>query len=220
MKRSKTPPHLPTLPSDRDAYEDLYRWCHCLDLDGILDNWREKQIPIGLSAPEVYRRLPSAPDFEYGGYLTKTRIRFIRGDATRSYTDTDKPCTFHSHPTALPAADIPSETDVYGFLKWRHFRAITIGAEWIWVWDKNKQVLSTAKRLLKWEFQYMSGELYRLYKKHPEDFTDRYVRKALRVIGVDYCTKPRTHPGTWRLSLSRCTGIETTLITRTSDAIC
>jgi len=189
-------------------------------LEGILDNWREKRIPIGLSAPEVYRRLPSATDFEYGGYLTKTRIRFIRGDATRSYTDTDKHCTFHSHPTAFPAADVPSELDVYIFLKRRHFRAITVGAEWIWVWDKNKQVLATVERLLEWEVQHMFDEMYRLCKEHPEGFADRYPRKALRAIGVDYCTKPRTHPETWRLSLSRCTGIDTTLIPRTSDAIC
>lgn len=94
-------------------------------------------MPVGFPAPEAYHRLPTAPEYEYGGYLTKTRIRFVRGDATRSHTDTDKPCTFHSHPTSHPCADMPSPSDIYSFLKWPNLRAITVGAEWICVWDKD-----------------------------------------------------------------------------------
>ena len=220
MSRSKTPPHLPTLPSDRDAYEQLYDLMPggC-DFD-MIEDWKEKRIPVGLSGPEVYCRLPSAPDFEYGGYLTKTRIRFVRGSATEAPTDKDKPCIFHSHPTNHPYADVPSPSDIYAFLKWPHLRAITVGAKWIWVWDKNQRVLATVKRLLKWEGKHLVREMRRLCEERPEGVFDRYFVQALKSIGIDCPTGSETDPERWCRPLDRCTGINTLLIPRESSTVC
>ncbi len=220
MKRPEKPPHLPTPPSDRDAYEHLYRFCFGTDWEGRLENAKVRRIPAGLSAPAVYRRLPCDPDFEYGGYLTKTRIRFIRGDATTAYTDKDKPCIFHSHPTTHPYADVPSSNDIYSFLKWRQLRAITIGANSIWIWDKNNDVLSTVRRLLKWEEEHMLGELRRLCEERTEGIFEQYFILALEGIGIDCFTKAEMQSEGWCETLLNCTGIETTLIPREGDGDC
>ena len=78
MTRQSIPPHLPKPPCDPAAYQELYAFNSGVDefLIGYNDDeWREIRIPTGSSAADVYRLLPSAEDFEYGGYLTKTRIR-------------------------------------------------------------------------------------------------------------------------------------------------
>ena len=219
MKRSNTPPHLPTPPSDRGAHEHLYRFCYGGDVFGTPEDWQERRIPVGLSATEVYHRLPSAPDFEYGGYLTKTRIRFVLGYATGVYTDKDKPCIFHSHPASYRYADVPSPSDIYSFLKWRNLRAITVGAKWIWVWNKNKHVLVTVERLLEWEARYMLDEMRRLLKRRTQRIFDTYFLLALDAIGVDCSARLETDPKTWRLALSRSAGIETALIPRESAVV-
>ena len=125
MPRRLCPPHLPVPLQHPVVYELLY------EANGGIDEfwpergpWQESRIPTNLSAAKVYQRLPAAPDFEYGGYLTKTRIRYLACDPTSAETIRSKPCTFHSHPTNHPNADIPSVPDIYSFLKYRTRRAI------------------------------------------------------------------------------------------------
>ena len=139
-----------------------------LDTTPDSDAWREIRIPTGLSAAEAYRRLPFATDFEYGGYLTKTRIRYVSGDSTGVYVPFEKCCTFHSHPSGDPAADAPSSLDIYALLKWEHQRTITVGSDWIWVWTKNRQTLKTAWRLWKWELQNLAPMLMASCRSHGE----------------------------------------------------
>ena len=82
---------------------------------------------------DVYRRLPSAPRYEYGGYLTRNEVRYFRGFRASVYVPGRHACTFHSHPTASPAADVPSDVDVYSFLVRPERRTITVGATVLWV---------------------------------------------------------------------------------------
>ena len=147
MKQVSMPSYLPNPPRDHVAYEELYAhdWGVCF---ADFAKCPEIRIPPGSSAAKVYRLLPSAEDFEYGGYLTKTRIRYVAGGPEGAHTDYTKPCTFHSHPTGAQYADVPSPADIYYFLKWRHRRAITVGARWIWVWTKDQQNLKTVRRLV------------------------------------------------------------------------
>lgn len=84
MNRSKTPPHLPTLPSDRDAYEQLYDLMPggC-DFD-MIEDWKEKRIPSGLSAREVYFRLTErAPALPKSLALAVTRGLVAAGHSGR-----------------------------------------------------------------------------------------------------------------------------------------
>jgi hypothetical protein len=109
---------------------------------------------------------------------------------------------------------MPSPNDIYGFLKWPNFRAVTVGANWIWVWDKNKDVLSTVKRLLKWEEQHMLTELRRLCNERTQGIFDQYFVLALESIGIDCPTKSKADPESWCEDLFSGTGIETVLIPR------
>jgi hypothetical protein len=80
------PPHLPRPLADQAAYKRLYEFNN--GVDDILmaePNWREIRIPFGSPAAAVYRLLPSAPNFEYGGYLTRTRIRYLVCEAKAAY---------------------------------------------------------------------------------------------------------------------------------------
>ena len=117
MKQSTLPPHLPQPPRNRAHYESLYRYGYGGGAGDENDVWHERRIPANLSAANVYRMLPSASDFEYGGYLTKTRIRYVVGAPESVSPPYDLPCVFHSHPFAHPYADAPSPLDIYQFNK-------------------------------------------------------------------------------------------------------
>jgi len=163
-KLSQIPPHLPRPFMDLDAYGRLYGSHDGIDDLGIGGtNEREIRIRPGLSAEEVYRKLPSASHFEYAGYLTKTRIRYAEYSDTFSSGVNSKTYTFHSHPTGLGIGDpdVPSNLDVYGFLKWRHLRAIMVGKELIWVMEKTRRTSQVIRRLAEWEAVHMVPEMKR-----------------------------------------------------------
>ena len=96
-----SPPHLPEPFPDPPAYARSYEFIRLVDdvYHGDPDDWREARIPPGLTAEAVYRRLPTAPDFEYAGYLTRTRVRYALGWGTGAHVIGCKPCCFHTHPT-------------------------------------------------------------------------------------------------------------------------
>lgn len=65
--------YLPKCPIDPERYDRLYAFNHQRD-DQLPESvgWKEIRLHSGLSERQVYRLLPSAPDFEYSGYLTKS----------------------------------------------------------------------------------------------------------------------------------------------------
>src|SRR5438876_11041039 len=75
---SPEPNHRPTCPIEPERYDRLYLFNQGLDdqLPEVAE-WSEIRIKVGWPADEVYRLLPSAVDFEYSGYLTKSRVRFF-----------------------------------------------------------------------------------------------------------------------------------------------
>ncbi len=153
--------HLPRPPQDPETYKRLYEMNCAFDDDfSQHEPWQEIRIRPGSSALDVYHRLPSASDFEYGGYITKTRIRYHGGGATSASTIRSKACIFHSHPAEHPLADMPSTNDVYQFLKCRQLRAVTVGADWIWVWNKTPTVMRTVRRLFEWEDEHLVSKLH------------------------------------------------------------
>jgi hypothetical protein len=124
-KSGQLPPHLPNPFMSNEQYRRLYAFND--GVDGFMPEnleWHEMRIRPGLTAKQVYLKLPSAADFEYGGYLTKTRIRYAVCEPTKASVPLFKSCTFHSHPTDKDGTDpdMPSVLDVYAFLKWRHLR--------------------------------------------------------------------------------------------------
>ena len=210
------PPHWPPPLRRPRAYQRLYESISSIDsLDpGWPGVWQERRLSVGLSAEDIYRRLPTAPDFEYGGYLTKTRIRYLACGATSAETISSRPCTFHTHPTGHPRADIPSPRDVYSFLKWRNRRAITVGNVWIWVWDKDQAVIHTVRRLFDWETENMVSTMRRLSRKFRNDCVKHYCRETLWALGMSWAGCRKWKPDHWSRLLREKLGIATTLIRR------
>jgi hypothetical protein len=177
--------HLPKCPIDPKRYERLYAFNQNLDdqLPEVPD-WEEIRIKPGLSEEAIYRLLPSAPDFEYSGYLTKSRIRYFRGDSHSAGMVMAKPCTFHSHPTKNPyLADIPSLQDIHSFLYYRHLRTITVGATKFWVWDKTKATMGTVRKMATWMEANHFGVVTRLMKKDFASWQGKYVQTVLQHLG-------------------------------------
>jgi hypothetical protein len=182
--KDREPTHLPEWPTESEAYQRLYSFnCSIDDYMEVSAGWQLLRIPPGLPEEEVYRRLPSASDFEYGGYLTKTRIRFLRCGRDRANTRMSKLCTFHSHPTDSPNADLPSVADVYSFLAFRHVRAVTVGATQLWVWDKTEETLTTVRKLATWSEANQSREVRRLEKEAPPVWQEPYMKLSLEKLG-------------------------------------
>jgi len=215
MNQRSLPPHIPHPPCDPAAYEELYTFNSGFDRMGPdYPDWREIRIPSGSSAADVYRLLPSAENFEYGGYVTKTRVRYMAFGPTNAETITAKPCTFHSHPTSHPDADKPSVLDIYSFLKWRNLRAITVGRHWIWVWTKNRQNLKAVRRLREWENKHISDTSRRLEERFPDNYMVVYMGLVLRRIGLRLPRKPVRDPARWSVLLREFLGIKTALFRR------
>ena len=205
--------HLPRPPQDPETYKRLYEMNCAFDDDfSQHEPWQEIRIRPGSSALDVYHRLPSASDFEYGGYITKTRIRYHGGGATSASTIRSKACIFHSHPAEHPLADMPSTNDVYQFLKCRQLRAVTVGADWIWVWNKTPTVMRTVRRLFEWEDEHLVSEASRLMEEALADFTDRYSDLVLDALGMKWWQSRDTEPRAWCELLRDGLGITTTLI--------
>lgn len=207
---SSPPPHLPEPYPDRRTYEDEYR--HLCRVDECFhgpDDWREVRLPPGLSAQKVYERLPVAAGFELAGYLTRTRIRFVPGWETGAHTIAAKACCWHSHPQDHPNADLPSDRDVYSFLRYRNLRHITVGRERLWVFDKTPATLQTVAKLNRFECR-------RLVEAVAEVGLDEYPSFALREIGF---RKPRSlarFRADWPRLLEGALAIKVTVLERHS----
>ncbi len=179
------PFQLPKCPIAPERYDQLYAFNQGLD-DQMSDaaEWREIRIKAGQLEEEVYRLLPSAIDFEYAGYLTKSRIRYYKGDSSSAGTLLAKPCTFHSHPTKAPhLADVPSLKDIYSFLNYRHLRSITVGATKLWVWDKTRATLGTVRKLASWRDANHFRVVAHLMKKDFATWQARYVQTVMHELG-------------------------------------
>ena len=214
---SVEPGHLPKCPIAPERYERLYAFNQ--GADDFLDNdanWQEIRIKPGLAEDAVYRLLPCAGSFEYGGYLTKTRIRFIKCDPTRANMPMSKVCTFHSHPTdiAAVAADIPSAGDVFQFLNFRHIRTITVGSTRLWVWDKTNATLGTVKKLGDWAEANLLTEVRRLEKTFPYAWHDPYMKLALKQLGLDWPKKQKDWEAHWEEMLRDILKIKVRVISR------
>jgi hypothetical protein len=198
------PVHVPEEPFAPDAYRRLYAFNGGVD-DYMEDmaEWQERRIRPGLPEADVYRLLPSAPDFEYGGYLTRTRIRFLRCGADRAGTRKSQPCTFHSHPSDVSTADVPSAGDVFSFLAYRHLRTVTVGATKIWVWDKTKETLTTVEKLGAWYERNLMKEVRRLERRDPIDLPDLFFKSALRNLGLVWPKSQKALQQHWPEMLER-----------------
>ena len=137
--------HMPIPLMEDHEWDALYRFnSGADDCDFNENEWQTTPIPNGLSAEAVYRLLPSAPTLEFGGYLTDSQIHFVECNELSANTISSNLCTFHTHPTEVADTepDLPSNKDIYSFLKWRQQRAITVGKELIWIFDKTMETLS------------------------------------------------------------------------------
>jgi hypothetical protein len=198
MTVSKQPSFLPQYPLDPVAYDRLYAFNHGTDdYSEQTRRWKEIRLKPGLSEIEVYRKLPHASAFEYGGYITKSRIRFRRCEATRAFVLSSKLCTFHSHPASLEGADAPSIGDVFHFLNFREVRTVTVGPNRIWVWDKTKATMATVRNMARWIEANMLTEIHRLEKKYPHAWHRPYLELVLKNLGLPWPKRFRDWENHW-----------------------
>jgi hypothetical protein len=209
MPESSPPSHLPEPFPDGAAYERAYEFVlNVRDVyHGDPDDWRETRISAGLLAEEVYRRLPTAPDFEYAGYLTKTRIRYAAGWNDGGYLLTSKRCTFHTHPTDDPHGDLPSFKDFYSFLRYTHLRHVTVGRSLIWVLDKTMETLAAVDRLNAWEARHQVEALGRYGFDH-------YAEVALGGVGFRLPKSFRQYSRIWPSRVEEKLGVQVTFMDR------
>lgn len=176
---------LPRCPIEPDRYERLYAFNQGIDDQmPAPPKWTEIRIRPGMSEKEVFRLLPSAVDFEYSGYLIRSRIRFIKGEPSSASMRMAKTYTFHSQPTKNPhLADIPSLADIHSFLFYRHLRSVTVGATKIWVWDKTRATLGTVRKLAAWMEVNHFRVVTHWMKKDFANWQAMYVHTVMKHLG-------------------------------------
>jgi hypothetical protein len=207
--------HLPPPWPDEEEYDRLYREVSPIDLLSEHNRpWREVRVPPGSAAGEVYQRLPSALKFEYGGYLTRGRIFYRRCERRSASVPSSKPCTFHSHPTAVGFhcdPDLPSPIDVRTFLLGRHRRTITVGRSLLWVWDKTERTLPVVRRFAAWEKDNLALVAGRLIDEGRPDWEIAYAAEALRRLGVRVPEDKRRWARAWPQTLRDQLGLTVTI---------
>jgi len=209
---------IPERPIDSEAYERLYEFnSGADDMYEAHDDVREIRFRPGLTEEAVYRMLPSAKGFEYGGYLTKSRIRFHKCEPVRAVYQRSKPCTFHSHPTKYAQADIPSASDVYHFLDGRNLRTIIVGASRLIVWDKTMATLETVKKLGTWAKIHLVTETRRLLNESPNNFMEEYMKVALKHLGLNWPKKHRIWETHWEGMVRDILKIEVRVFSRSPE---
>jgi hypothetical protein len=206
---TSAPPHLPPPLADRAAHRLAYAFVRNVRdvYHGDPDDWREMRIPARFSAEAVYRMLPIAPDFEYAGYLTKKRVRYIEGWATGGYLVANKACTFHSHSTDDPYGDLPSFKDLYCFLRYTHLRHVTVGRSLIWALDKTIETLAAVEQLNAWEARHQIEALGRVG-------LDRYAEVALAGVGFRLPKSLRRYGRVWPSRAEKKLGVRVTVLDR------
>lgn len=209
MSVASLPPHLPEPFPAPQAYRRAYEFIALVDdvYHGAPQDWREIRIPPGLPAEAVYRRLPVNADFEYAGFLTKTRVRYAVGWDTGAHLLSCKPCTFHTHPTEHPHADLPSFKDLYSFLRYTHRRHVTVGRTLIWVFDKTVRTLAVVERLNAFEVRHQVEAIRKV------GFED-YQEYALARIGCKLPRYLKAYQRVWPDLAEKTLGIRVTLMDR------
>jgi hypothetical protein len=125
MTHAKHAPYLPSPFMDQEQHRLLYRDKMATDEFDLECELPPTPISPDMSEEAVYQLLPTAPDFEYGGFITENLIRYQKCESTFASTVESEACIWHSHPTDAPKADMPSCSDIYTFLTNRTFRAVT-----------------------------------------------------------------------------------------------
>jgi hypothetical protein len=185
--------YLPTSFALDCDYESLY----VDSCDGFGLDSEETPIVIhpGMTEHEVYRLLPTAESFEFGGVIEPDKIRFQRCDPVMAWTEFSADCSWHSHPTRASACDQPSPMDIRSFLVNRNLRAVTAGRDIIWVFDKQPETIPFVKRLLAWE---QTNLLNRM--KHwmglPNGMQN-YILEALSILSIDNFLEKKASCDDW-----------------------
>ena len=209
MNTKNQPDFLPKSFMPEGEYQQLYATNSGVD-EFELER-EEAPIPIdpAMTAEEVYRMLPSSPDFEFGGFITRGEIRYQKCSETCAHTEYCQPCTWHSHPTAHPNCNVPSRKDIYQFLKWRHRRATTVGERFIWVFDKSMRTVPIIRELHDWESRNMLTRMR--YWMGTAKEIDGYVHEVLAVLGLPQELPLEELSAKWH-DLVASLGIELTII--------
>ncbi len=202
-------PHLPAPPTNPERYRRIYQFNHGVDevFHGRPPAWRTKRIPPGWSAAETYRLLPSLPDRELGGYLTRTRIHYVPGWSDGAYIPAAQPCTWHAHADEDRWADVPSLRDVYSFLRYRHRRHILVGAETLVVFDKTTETLATVAKLNAWEARHLVATIAAVG-------LEEYPRAALEGVGLRLPRSRVEYQRVWPRLLTEGLAIQNLLLAR------
>ena len=162
------------------------------------------RIRSGLKLRQICLLLPSSPDREHTGYITKTRIRHKTGGYGWIDTDYSKPLPFHTHPANAAFANIPSLRDIRNFLLECDKTSIIVGGSVIWIWTHTKKSKQIAKIIGSWE----SDNMVKYLKKHT---VERYLSILLRKFGF---RKPHTiRLSNWQKQLDNL-GIKSELVVK------
>ncbi len=212
--------HLPILWPDQAEYDSFCKLVNpWTDYTEVVFKWQEIRIPSASSAEDVYRRLPSDMDIEFGGYLTQTRIRYVAGGRRQAWVPQSKACTFHSHPTRIQRIepDVPSAGDIRHFLSGRHWRTITVGRSLLWVWDKTARTRNVMRKLWEWESKNMVREVRRLMQSFPDDWLTRYYHLAIEKLGVRLPQNNQRWARIWPEQLQTKLGFKVTVLERDGE---
>jgi hypothetical protein len=119
-------------------------------------------------------------------------------------------------PVFFRSADLPSASDVFQFLNFRHVRAITVGSTRLWVWDKTKATLGTVKKLGIWSEANMLKEVRRLEKKFPYAWQDPYIKLGLKQLGLVWPKRLKDWEANWQEMLRHILKINVRIFPRPS----
>lgn len=185
-KRTDNELKLDPLPFENmSAYSEFYRTAD--------EGFRKERVVRKSGSPNYdrinsFHDLPPSSDYHIRGLVEGTKCITIRKkrDDGLMRTRTVPPYTFHSQ----PSCDVPTNGDLFDFLKYSHLRHVVVGPSQISILDKTRHTLDLSLELWKWEQAnlYKRTRIERRHKEKPDttshEIRERYAKLALKGIGL------------------------------------
>ena len=178
------------------------------------NSWKEIRIKPQKEPWGWLQQLPSAKNFEYGGYVVGDRIRYLKCSPTSATVPHRNPVNFHSHPTAHPNCDAPSVGDIRSFVWQPDVRAITVGRKVVWVFEKTPESLPVIKSIFSWQRKHLIKSLGELSRSaSANDFAELIFREA---IGLDWPKQMNISAWNWPIQIAETLKFRVTILRRDS----
>ena len=196
------------------AFASFYQYVN----EDLVNTHPPQQYKYDSGKMNSYDDLPMSPDMHIRGYFeidTYTTVQRTHHNRIMEGREVHLN-TFHSAPIDNPDSDIPTNADIYAFIKYGHRKHVVVGPRYISILSKTYAVLDKSRELWKWELDNPNAFTRiekRVKKTRPgvsgnlHESRERFAKSALRGIELRWPSKKYQKRNKWPTLLTKVLGV-------------